>query len=196
MLRVLALALCLFCALASGAQIGVNDSGTWRTITKVAVNDSGTWRTIQRIAVNDSGTWRVVFQYFAPTNPFTAYDLWADNAAGNSASASITLASDGSIGYNLTSDDAGSTIGSANWASPTLTGGGANYWTIFSATTGTFTSNDASTCVNLGTARTATKSGTTGSASVTFTITIYSDSGCTSAVATWTGNVLRYQHTL
>jgi hypothetical protein len=57
----LALFLSAYVAIAGGAGISVNDSGTWRSAQGVYVNDTGTWRSIQQVYVNDAGTWRVVF---------------------------------------------------------------------------------------------------------------------------------------
>lgn len=133
---------------------------------------------------------------FAAVSPFTAYDVWSDNTSGGEAVSIISFVSDGTISATPFPADAGSTIGSSNWGAPTTTGIGASYWITLSATSGTFTTNDASACTSLASAVGATKSGATGSASVTFTINIYTDSGCTNLFLTSTGNLLRYQHTL
>lgn len=128
-------------------------------------------------------------------SPFTAWEVRADNEAGLEASASLTFASDGSVGGNATIDD-GSAPGSSSWFSPNTPSIGDNYWIRFTATTGTFTTNGASSFTQLSASRTVTKSATSGTASVTFTIEIASDSGGSNIVMTSTGNILRYQHTL
>jgi len=177
------------------AELKINDSSTWRNITEVKVNDAGTWRTIQDIKINDAGTWRTVWQYFAPPSPFTAYDVWSDDVPGNSTVSTITFNSDGTISASFSPNDGGSTFGSSNWGAPTTTGIGSGYWVKLTATSGTFTTNGASTFTNLASAISATKSGNSGTASVTFTIQIATDSGGSNIILTSTGNLLRYTHT-
>jgi hypothetical protein len=105
MFRVLALALYLICTAVCGAEVGINDSGTWRSISKIGVNDSGTWRTIQRIGVNDGGTWRVVFQYLAVTMP----DVNVTAQGNNPNTVSLTIASNGTFSVTASGDSTSGT---------------------------------------------------------------------------------------
>lgn len=124
---------------------------------------------------------------------FTAWDVVGDNTAGNLATATFGLLSDGTVsGLGAINDN--TTAGSSNWFIPTITGIGSNYWVRYTATTGTLTSNDASTWTQLNATRSCIKSGTTGLASCTFTVEIASDSGGANIVFTSTGNVVRYTH--
>lgn len=125
---------------------------------------------------------------------FTAWGVFADSAPGISAAASLTFAADGSISYAATAGDL-SSPGSTQWYNPITSAIGANYYIRFTATSGTFTTNDASTFTILSSSRTVTKSATTGAASVTFTIEIATDSGGTNIVFTSTSNQLQYTHT-
>lgn len=125
---------------------------------------------------------------------FSAWGVFADSGIGVSASASLTFNSDGTISYAATANDL-SSPGSTSWYAPTITGIGSLYWIRLTATTGTFTTNGASAFTSLASAISATKSATTGAASVTFTIEIASDSGGTNIVLTSTGNQLQYSHT-
>lgn len=125
---------------------------------------------------------------------FTAWGVFADSGIGVSASASLTFNSDGTVSYAATANDL-SSPGTTSWYSPTVTGIGSLYWIKFTATSGTFTTNGASTFTSLASAVSVTKSATASSASVTFTIEIAADSGGTNIVFTSTGNQLQYSHT-
>lgn len=127
-------------------------------------------------------------------NPFTAWDVWSTSVPGNNASAVLDFGTSGAISKTNVDGDAGGTDGSANWYFPNLTGIGSSYWIRFTPTTGTFTTNGASTFTQLNAIRSVTKSATAGAASVTFTIEIAADSGGTVIVMTSAGNVLRYDH--
>ena len=125
---------------------------------------------------------------------FTAWGVFGDSTPGVSASAGLTFNSDGTVSYAATANDL-STPGSTSWYSPTVTGIGANYWVRFTATSGTFTTNGASTFTSLASAVSVTKSASAGAASVTFTIEVASDSGGSTIVLTSTSNQLQYTHT-
>ncbi len=125
---------------------------------------------------------------------FTTWAVSGDNVPGDAASASITFASDGSISYSAALND-NTVPGSTSWRFPNVTGIGANYYIRLTATSGTFSTNGASSFTSLSSAVTATKAATTGAATVTFTIEIASDAGGSSIVFTSTGNTLAYTHT-
>ena len=125
---------------------------------------------------------------------FSAWDVVGDNTAGNLATATFGLLSDGTVSGLGAINDLTSP-GSSNWFIPTATGVGSLYWVRYTATTGTLTTNDASTWTQLNATRSCTKSASTGTASCTFTVEIASDSGGTNIVFTSTGNVVRYTHT-
>ena len=125
---------------------------------------------------------------------FTAWDVWSESVIGNLAASSFSLGSDGSVAQFVTEGDAGGTPGSDAWFLPVTTGVGSLYYGRLTPTSGTFTSNTASTWTLLNFGATAVKSASSGSASVTFTIEIATDSGGSNIVFTSTGNVLRYSH--
>lgn len=126
--------------------------------------------------------------------PFTAWDVWGDNTPGNLATATFGLLADGTVsGLGAINDN--TSPGSSNWYSPTSTGVGSSYWVRYTATSGTLSSNDASTWTQLNATRSVTKSASSGSASCTFTIEIAADSGGSVILLTSTGNVVRYTHT-
>ncbi len=92
------------------AELKINDSGTWRTITEVKVNDSGTWRTIQDIKVNDGGTWRAVWQYLTVT--ISNVGLTADSISPTQSSNTLSILSNGTwvaaaTGGSTNGDDGG-----------------------------------------------------------------------------------------
>lgn len=126
--------------------------------------------------------------------PFTAWTVIADSIAGVAATASLTFNTDGSITAVNTVNNGGTNPGSASWFRPVGGTPGNNYFIRYTPTVGTFTSNAASSFVALSSNRTCSKSATTGTASVTFTIEIATDSGGTNIVFTSTGNVLSYIH--
>lgn len=175
----------------------VDSGGTTRLVSRAfAIDSGGTARAASRIFVIDSGgTPRQVYSAAHVVSPFTAYDLLADAAPGNLADASLTFNTNGSVSAGLSSDG-GSTIGSASWYLPNTTGIGSSYYIKFTPTSGTFTANGASSFTLMNANRQVIKSASAGSAGVTFTIQIATDSGGTNIVMTSTGNQLRYQHTL
>lgn len=128
-------------------------------------------------------------------SPFTAWAVGADATPGVNATATLTINTDGTVTGVGTPADTG-TPGTANWFSPTSTGIGSIYWVRFTATTGTFTTNGASTFTQISSALSVTKAATTLSGSVAFTIEIASDSGGSNIVFTSTSNTLSYDHTL
>lgn len=122
--------------------------------------------------------------------------LLADNTVGNSAVASLSFGSDGSIAWTVSPFEGGSSLGDSAWYDPIVSGIGSSYWIRFTATSGTLSSNDASTFTSLSSARACSKSGLTGTSSCTVTVEIATDSGGTNIVYTMAGNTLAYQHTL
>lgn len=82
--------------------------------------------------------------------------------------------------------------GDPNWFLPTFTGIGSSYWIRLTATSGSFTTNAASSFVQLNTSRAATftQAGGAGTATVTFTIDIATDSGGTNIVLSVGGNTM------
>lgn len=127
-------------------------------------------------------------------SPFTAWDVWGESAAGDVANASLFLNADGGVQSSTADADGGGTNGSLEYYSPNLAGIGNLFWVRFTATSGTFTSNDASTWTQLSSTRGVTKASVAGTGSVTFTIEIASDSGGSNVVMTSAGNILRYTH--
>lgn len=126
--------------------------------------------------------------------PFTAWNVSGDNSPGNLATATFGLLADGTVsGLGAINDN--TSPGSSNWYSPTSTGVGSSYWVRYTATSGTLSSNDASTWTQLNATRSVTKSASSGSASCTFTIEIAADSGGATVLLTSTGNVVGYTHT-
>jgi hypothetical protein len=175
----------------------VDSGGTARLVSRLFVVDSGgTSRLVSRAFVIDSGgTARLIYTGARIVTPFTAYDMLADNTPGATATASLIFGTNGSVASNATIDG-GSTTGSASWYSPNTTGIGSSYWIRFTPTSGSFTTNGASSFSQLSSNRQVTKSASTSAGGVTFTIEIASDSGGSNIVMTSTGNILRYQHTL
>jgi hypothetical protein len=129
-------------------------------------------------------------------SPFTAWDLKGDNSPGNSAGATIYFNSDGTVTYAVQFVDVSNTVGTESWFSPTTTGIGNSYWVRFTVTSGTLTTNQASTWTALSSARAFDKQAVSGAVSATVTVEIASDSGGTNIVFTSTGNIVSYQHTL
>lgn len=123
---------------------------------------------------------------------FTAFNLWAQSLDGTGTkTASVTFNTDGSI-TKVASPVATNITGDTAWFSPVGGGPGNTYYVRYTATVGSFTTNDASAFTLMSTGRSCTKSSTTGAASVTFTIEIATDAGGTNIVFTKTGNVLKY----
>ncbi|MGC3959573.1 MAG: hypothetical protein QM813_16985 [Verrucomicrobiota bacterium] len=127
-------------------------------------------------------------------NPFSTWNVFADSSPGVSAVAQFNVGNDGAITYSATNND-GTATGSLNWYSSTTSGIGSLFYCRLTATSGTFTTNGASSFTSLSSGISSTKSSTAGNASVTFTLEIATDSGGTNIVLTSTGNVLRYTHT-
>lgn len=124
----------------------------------------------------------------------SAWDVVGDDVPGNSAIATFSVNSDGSISglgalNNLT------TSGGNAWYRPNIVGIGSNYWVRFTPTAGTLSTNGAATFTQLNANRSVTKQGSTGAASCTFTIEIATDAAGTNIVLTSTGHVVRYTHT-
>lgn len=140
------------------------------------------------------GIHAVAFPFGGVVGSFTAWGMFGDSAPGVTATATLTVNSDGSVTGSGINNDLGSP-GSGAWYSPITTGIGSFYWVRFTATSGTFSSNDASAFTALSSARSVTKTASAGSASVTFTIDIATDSGGSNIVFTSTGNQLQYTHT-
>lgn len=126
--------------------------------------------------------------------PFLPWDIWGESTIGVIASAGFTLTPDGGAQSTVSDADGGGTDGSLEYYSPNITGIGSLFWVRYTPTVGSFTTNEASTWTQLSTFRSCTKSASTGTASVTFTIEIAADSGGSVVLMTSTGNVLRYTH--
>lgn len=140
------------------------------------------------------GIHAVAFPFGGVVGSFAAWGVFADSAPGVTATAQITVNTDGSVGLAAIDNDL-SSPGSEAWYLPLTSSIGDNYWVRFTATSGAFTTNEASSFTALTAGRSATKSATTGSAQVTFTIDIATDSGGSNIVFTSTGNQLQYTHT-
>ena len=125
---------------------------------------------------------------------FTAWDVYGDNSPGSSATASFAVSSNGTASGAGTIND-GTTPGSSNWYTPTTTGIGNSYYVKYTVTSGSASSNAASSFTLLNTPPSITKTASAGSGTCTFKIEIATDSGGTNIVFTSTGNVLRYTHT-
>lgn len=175
------------------ASPNIRVGGTWRTVSQMHIRVGGTWQLVKSGWIRVGGVWQRFLS--AVTNPFAAYDVWADSAPGFAATATFTLNTDGTVTASFVDGDGGSTIGSASWFTPTTAGIGSSYWVRYTVTSGTATTNGASSFTQLNAARSITKSASAGTASCTFTIEIATDSGGTNIVLTSTGNVVRYTHT-
>lgn len=125
--------------------------------------------------------------------PFLAWDVLGDNIPGSLATATFSLAVNGSISGLGTPNNLG-TNGSPSWYAPNVNIG-ANYFVRFTPTVGTLSTNDAPTFTQINATRAVTKTGTAGAASCTFTIDIATDIGGTNIVLTSTGNLVRITHT-
>lgn len=122
---------------------------------------------------------------------FAAGNSLARTVSGSGTkSAGVTFKPDGTVAWPVTTVQDG-TDGSLAWFSPTGGSPGNAYYLRYTATSGSFTSNPASSFTNLNGALTATVSGTT-VGSATFTIDIATDAGGTNIVFTKTGNVLAF----
>lgn len=120
--------------------------------------------------------------------------VWAETTTGNSAIAQIAFGSDGSISWTATPGDGGTAAGDTQWYEPVTTGIGSSFWIRFTATSGTLTTNTASTFTSLATAQSCDKSALNGALTVTVTVEIATDSGGSNIVYTMAGVILRYTH--
>lgn len=130
-------------------------------------------------------------------NPLGAGSATGDGlATGGPASGQVQFKNDGTIAYITTSS--GPASGPTNWYDPTTTSIGSSYWVKYTPTTGTLTTNGAATPTSMAGNPAAIKSvgSGVGSASCTFTVDIYSDSGGTQLVVSSPGWVVGYQHTV
>lgn len=125
---------------------------------------------------------------------FTAWNVSGDSTPGVNASASLTFNPNGAVSHNAITND-NSVAGSSSWHFPNVANIGVNYYIKFTPTVGTLTTNDAAAFTVLSAARSVSKSGTTGTASCTFTVQIATDAAGTNIVFTSTGNVVGYTHT-
>lgn len=130
---------------------------------------------------------------FAFNRAFVAWAVAGADDPGVSAGGTFTVNSDGTVeGVAIGADM--SSPGSAGWWLQTVTGIGANFYVRFVPTVGSFTTNGASSWQSLGTGRSCSKSATTGSGSVTFTIQIATDAAGANIVFESTGNTISYSH--
>jgi hypothetical protein len=117
-----------------------------------------------------------------------AFVTWAVSASAVdplTATAAIRFNTDGTI------TKTGSGNGSLSWFTPTSAGIGSSFWVKLTATSGAFSTNAASSFVQMSSNRLANLQQIgAGSAAVTFTIEIASDSGGSNLVFTRTGNTL------
>jgi hypothetical protein len=128
-------------------------------------------------------------------SPFSTWNVAAASIIGNVTNASLQVNSNGTITSSVSQSDNGTITGS-NWYSVTTTGAGNNYWVRFTPTTGTLTTNTASTFTNMGSTQTAAvQLPSTSSKLCTFTIEIATDSGGSNIVLTSTGNIVQCTHT-
>lgn len=129
-----------------------------------------------------------------PQASWTVWDQWATAAPAVLATATFTLNPDGTAQGTSTPTDGGSVPGTTRWF--TTTGGtpGTGYWCRFTVTSGTATSNGASSWSQLNSARSISKAASAGTAGATFTMEIATDAAGANIVFTKTGNQVRYTH--
>ena len=175
------------------ARLILGDSGgTARQTKRLIIGDSGgTARVIKRLFIGDSGgVARLIHQGFTVTASPVAWQLSESGADGDPISSIYQLESDGTV----TTFGGVVVAGSTSWGSPTTAGVGAAYWAKFTATSGSFDGNEASTWTQINTSLSCYLTGSFGSLSTTFKVEIATDSGGSNIVFTSAGNVMSLTH--
>jgi hypothetical protein len=163
-------------------------SGFWgsSTTAPLKVKTGGVWTTVQNAYIKDGGVWKLFHTADSSTVLISVTSIGDLETFPTNPTASLALNSNGTITTTGNTSSA-----NANWYDPTTTGIGSNYWALLTINSGSSpNSGTAGSIVSLASGHTWTWSRTSnGTTSASCTLTIYSDSGGVTTVATDSFNV-------
>jgi hypothetical protein len=111
----------------------VKTGGLWGSspTTKIWVKTGGVWVEVQNAYVKDGGVWQLFHSAASPV-AFSITSIGDTEASPTTATASLTLNSNGTITTTGNTSSAGS-----NWYTPTTGGIGSSYWAMLTVNSGT-----------------------------------------------------------